>query len=219
MLDPSKEYQATEAVWIRFPASGGFNEYRRWNGYGPLLPGQIIGAPAELTAVSTPAFTAGDILDVGEIEIGDALVAATSIRISVTPDDPDASDPTSEEIQRFLTDGDPGPAACYVYELWRSRDHGRPWEAWILDGQYHGKLSTPEYQDGEIQIEIQRVFDDVWRGTPLRWTGTDQRRRLIPNPEYDANDPASQEFVPNADDSGLDRADRIRRSGLLVAST
>ena len=62
---------------------------------------------------------------------------------------------------------------------------------------YTGKLSTPEYSDGAITIEIQRVFNDVWRGHLRRWTGTDQ-----------------QERYPG--DTGLDRADLARRSGLLV---
>ena len=119
-----------------------------------------------------------------------------------------------------LSEHDPGPAPATIYEMWRSRPKGGAWSAWIVDGIYRGKLSTPTYkEDGSITIDIQRVFNDIWRGHLQRWTGTDQKKRMIPNPDFDSNMPESEanpKEIPNEDDTGLDRADLARRSGLLV---
>lgn len=178
-LDPNLDYAYAEAVEILLPndAQGNAVAYRRWNGPGAWV-------------YESQTYTFGGLLEVGDIEIGETLAKATSVTIDVS---------ATADRDLFLA-ADPGPAAARVFEMWRSRNRGGAWGAWTVDGIYHGKLSAPRYQDGRLTIEIQRVFDDVWRGVPLRWTGTDQRRRY-------------------ATDSGLDRADRIRRSGLVVAST
>ena len=185
MHDPTMEYAYAEAVEIVFPADADGNPvaYRRWNGEGDWV-------------YETHTYSPGGIMEIGEIEIGASLASNTGITL-------DLSDPTDRAL--FL-DIDPGPAPAKILEMWRKRSRPRaggvppPWPAWTVDGIYAGKLSTPRYSRESITIDIQRVYDDVWRGNALRWTATDQRRRY-------------------PGDSGLDRADRIRRTGLLVAST
>ena len=179
MLDPATDYDFQEAVEIVFPDDAMGNEvaYRRWTGAGPFTHGGN-------------RYESGGILSTGEIQVGRGLTESTSIVLDVT---------TSADRDLFLG-SDPGPAETRIFEMWRKRPHGGAWTPWTVDQAYRGKLSTPEYEDGQITIEVQRVFDDIWRGRPLRWTGTDQQRRF-------------------PGDTGLDRADRIRRSGLLVATT
>lgn len=179
MHDPASEYAYAEAVEIVFPDDSDGNEvaYRRWTGEGRWsYQGKI--------------YTPGGILEVGDIEIGASLGENLAVTVDIS---------TTQDRALFL-DIDPGPAAARILEMWRKRPRGGAWPAWTVDGEYRGKLSTPRYEGEAISIDIQRVFDDVWRGEILRWTATDQRRRF-------------------PDDSGLDRADRIRRTGLLVAST
>ena len=182
-LEQDMDYEAQDAVEIVFPddAMGGEVAYRRWTGEGDWVhEGKL--------------YTPGSIVARGEIRIGEELATATSVTIAVIGDD-------DRDLFLSGTAGDPGPAPCRIIELWRRRRAGGPWQAWVVDGIHSGKLSSASYgEDGTLTFDIQRVFDDVWRGVPLRWTGTDQRRRY-------------------PDDSGLDRADRIRRSGLVIAST
>ena len=179
MLAPNTQYEFQDAVEIVFPADEDGNEvaYRRWTGDVDW-------------AYEGNVYTPGGILERGEITIGQSLADATSVTLAVV---------TDLERNLFL-EHDPGPAAARIIELWRMRPVNGAWGAWNVDGIYSGKLSTPSYDGGVISIDLQRVFDDVWRGVPLRWTATDQRRR------YEG-------------DSGLDRADLIRRTGIPVAST
>ena len=144
--------------------------YRHWTGAGPLTFGG-------------DTYTSGRILGIGDISfIGETDVEGTQVQLDI------AELPTRE---RFLTI-DPGPAPIVLYGLWR-KDAG-PWTAaWT----YRGRLSESHYDNGVLEIAIQREFNKVWRGEIRRWTGSDQRRR-------------------HPDDSGLDRADRIRRTGLLL---
>ena len=179
MLQIGQEYQIADAIAIPFPPDAGGNEraYRRWTGAGTwTYQGQ--------------AFVPGGIVEVGDIELGSALAQATGITLAVV---------TDEERALFLGH-DAGPIESTIYELWRKRSSGGSWPAWTITAAYSGQLSTASYADGQITIELQQIFNDVWRGVPLRWTGTDQRRRF-------------------EGDSGLDRADRMRRSGLVVAGT
>ena len=166
------------------PDGNAVQPYRRWTGAGTLS----IKDPADQT--KTLSFESGGILDIGSIDLGTSLAGATGITL----------DAVKPEDRKLFLSFDPGPAPCRIIELWRKRDKGGSWPTWQVEEAYEGKLSTPQYEGGRIVIEIQQVFDDVWRGIPLRWTGTDQRRRF-------------------EGDSGLDRADRIRRSGLVVATT
>ena len=95
---------------------------------------------------------------------------------------------------------DPGPAPVTLLHLYRKRfiRGNRTWSGWTAAVTYRGRLSEAHYDNGSLSIEVQREFDAVWRGEILRWTGADQRRRY-------------------PGDSGLDRADRVRRSGLLLS--
>ena len=178
MLSPGHDYQFAEAVEIVFPDDAGGNEvaYRHWTGEGPLVH-------------ESNVYAAGGILEISEIQIGQSDTPAT-ITLDIG----------AESDRSLFLDHDPGPAPVRVFRMWRKRPTGSAWPAWNIDEWYRGSLSTPQYADGTITISVQRVFDDVWRGVPLRWTGTDQRRRY-------------------PDDSGLDRSDRIRRSGIAVATT
>ena len=179
-LDPSADYEFQDAVEIVFPRDSEGNEvaYRRWTGAVPLV-------------YERQTYSPGGVLGRGDLRIGESLADATSVTLAVVSD---------VDRQLFLEGPEPGPAPARIIELWRKRPANGAWSDWTADGIYRGKLSAAQYADGGITIDIQRVFDDVWRGVPLRWTGTDQRRRY-------------------PGDSGLDRADRIRRSGLLVATT
>ena len=178
-LDAGFDYQTAEAVEIVFPddAMGGEVAYRRWNGEGTW-------------AHESQSYAEGGIMDIGEISVGATVSEATSVTLDIA----------SQADRDLFLSHDPGPARCRVFELWRKRPRGGAWPAWNVREAYKGKLSTPSYANGSISIDVQRAYDDVWRGVLLRWTGTDQRRRY-------------------PDDSGLDRADRIRRSGLVVATT
>ena len=181
MLEPGMEYGVAEAVEIVFPddAQGNAVAYRRWTGRGNWV-------------YEGKTYVNGGILEVGDIELGGTVSSATQVTLSVVSD---------SDRELFLTEGhDPGPAPCRVFELWRKRPKGGAWSQWTVREAYKGKLSTPSYSEGGITIDIQRAYDDVWRGVLLRWTGTDQQRRY-------------------SGDTGLDRADRIRRSGLVIAST
>ena len=102
----------------------------------------------------------------------------------------------TSDRQRYLG-SDPGPAPCILRRLFRKRETRKDWGPWTPVVTYRGRLSEAHYREGQLAIEIQREGDAAWRGRIRRWTGADQRRL---HPE----------------DSGLDRADRIRRSGLLT---
>ena len=90
-----------------------------------------------------------------------------------------------------------GPVKAMLVSVWRERPAGEGWTPWAPMMVYEGNLSNASYADGTVSIVIQRVFDDVWRGEIRRWTGSEQRIR-------------------RNGDTALDRADRARRSGLLV---
>ena len=154
MLDAGMEYQIAAAVSIRFPNDAGDNEvwYRRWTGEGTLTHD---GAD----------YASGGIVDVGDIELGGGLTDATSIKLAVITDRERflflGIDPNTKEL---IAAADPGPAPVTVYDLWRKRSTGSDWPAWTVTESYSGKLSDPQYSDGGITFDVQRVFDDVWRG-------------------------------------------------------
>ena len=179
MLDANTDYAIAEAVEIVFPPDVDGNEvaYRRWTGAGTWT-------------YQGKDYSAGGIVEIGDIQQGATLAEAMSISLALV----------SDADRTLFLNHDPGPSACRIWDLWRKRPKGGAWPAWTVTESYAGSLSTPRYSDGELSIDIQRVFDDVWRGVPLRWVGSDQRRRF-------------------PGDTGLDRADRIRRSGILVATT
>ena len=174
-LDANTDYEVGEAVEILFPpdAQGTARTYRKWTGEGSL------------------AFGGATYAGVGIVDAGEVRIVQEAESLSVV-----LSAVTREERSLFLG-ADYGPVGAKVSFVWRKRPSGGAWTEWAATAIYEGKVSTPLYEGGAITIEIQRVFDDVWRGEVLRWTGAEQRRRF-------------------PGDTGLDRADRARRSGLLI---
>ena len=199
MLEPDATYEFAEAVEIMFPVAAG-GPFRRWTGSDPVTfegnvysPGKLLGS----SGITTPA------------EIG-------TDPASITID-------TVLEVDRDLfIAADRGPVDAKLMYLWRKRPAGGAWTAWAIGAAHEGRLDIGTYSISQVAIDIQRIYDDVWRGRFLRWTATDQKRRLIPNPDFDSMQPESEtnpKLVENGEDTGLDRADRIRRSGLAIATT
>ena len=97
------------------------------------------------------------------------------------------------KLHEIIYNQDLGPKPALIQLLWRKKlKTDTDWGVRNVGASYQGKLSTGTYEAGQMEIRVQRVYDDVWRGEPLLWTRSDQRRRY-----------------PN--DSGLDRADKVRR--------
>ena len=132
----------------------------------------------------------GGIAEIEDINLGASITDVTSITLAVT----------DESDRSLFLDHDPGPSPCKVIEFYRTRPKDGAWGAWTVDGMYTGKLSQPSYRLGVLSIEVQRTLDDVWRGIPLRWNDTDQQKR-------------------SQDDNCFQRADLIRRHGLLLPGT
>ena len=109
-------------------------------------------------------------------------------------------DASTAYLRGLFLGTDPGPVESSLRTIWRKRPKsGGAWTGWTLLALAAGKLGSIEFSDAAstATVEIQRVYDDIWRGEIVRWTGAEQRRR-------------------HPGDSGLDRSDRARRSGLLV---
>ena len=196
MLSPNHDYEFADAVEIELPESKTDSTFvRRWNGSGTL-------------SFDGKEYKEGGLLETSEIAVGGE---AGSENASITMDSI-----ALEDRKRYLENA--VPAKATLLQLWRRKvKTENDWEQWMLAGKYEGRLSQARYSDGRIGISVQRVFDDVWRGDVLRWTASDQKRRMIDNPEYDAvTNSGVPKKIPNADDTGLDRADKVRRSNLLI---
>ena len=152
-----------------------FDVVKQWTGDGDFTFGGV-------------TYSTGKILEIQDIpvsqDIGDSNLIVKMADITLS--------------DRAYYNQDLGPQKCKVQLLWRKLTLATGvYSAWSIGAAYEGKLSDGTYREGIFEIRIQRVYDDVWRGEPLRWTGSEQRRRF-----------------PN--DSGLDRADNLRRNGVAI---
>lgn len=154
-----------------------FDNFFHWTGEGNLtLSGQV--------------YNSGKIIDVGSISVSSELGNTNTTVVMEAITDVD---------KQFYLGQDAGPRPAKVQIIWRKQlISTQVWSDWTIGVIYEGKLSDGTYDNGKFQFRIQRVYDDVWRGKPLRWTGSQQRRR-------------------HPDDNGLDLADRIRRTGIRLA--
>ena len=151
-----------------------FDTYRLWTGNENLT-------------LATKVYESGKIISIGDIllthELDDSSVTFSINAISVT--------------DRTYFNQDHGPLDCTIQLIWRKRRLNAAWQPWNVGVVYEGKMSDGTYDNGVFSVRVQRVFDDIWRGHLLRWTGSDQRRRF-------------------PGDTSLDRAEKVRRSGLLL---
>ena len=159
MIEAGYEYEMAQAVEIMFPADAG-GPYRHWTGDGSVTlegnvytPGKILSTEG----ITTPAEIGADPT---AIALDTVLVADRDIFIAK----------------------DRGPVDAKLMYIWRKRPVGGSWQAWAVGAVQEGRLDIGTYQRDQIAINIQRVYDDVWRG-PFPEVDRDRSKaQAVPEP-------------------------------------